>query len=189
MAEEMGRNLKQEFSCLISIMKMLSLSSWGLWCCSTTQVNCSKVEVVWSCPGAAVHAVAWLIVCTPILSCAVTWGFLLHQHISTSNVPRRESLNEYPCAHSAKSASKKKGLVQGRNKQLGNGAGTRNISLSSDAGLCPCEADLKLETNVLFFSREFDRLRLFSLFSARWAQTACVIGEFLLHWNCRLQLL
>lgn len=72
------------------------------------------------------------------------------------------------------SASKKKGLVQGWDEQLGSGAGTRNVSLSSDAGSCLCEVGMKLQTNVPFFSREFERLRLFSLFSAHRA-------DFLLH--------
>lgn len=78
-------------------------------------------------------------------------------------MPRRESLPKSLCAHSATSTSKKKDLVQDRNKQLGRRADARSVSLNSDA-------DRRLQANVPFSSRAFDRLRLFSLFLAHQAQ-------------------
>lgn len=91
--------------------------------------------------------------CTPILSWAVTWTILLHQHKSCANVPRRECLNKkMPLCHSSRSVCKRKGLVQGRNEQLGSGAGPRNVSFSRAAALCPCEAAMEPQTNTPFFS-------------------------------------
>lgn len=64
---------------------------------------------------------------------------------------------------------------------MGSGTGTRNISLSGDAGLRLHEVDVKLQVNAPCASRAFDGLRLFRLLSAPGAQAACVTGEFLLH--------
>lgn len=48
MAGEMGKNPREEFSSVISTVKILSLW-WRLWCPSTAQVSCSKLEEAWSC--------------------------------------------------------------------------------------------------------------------------------------------
>lgn len=160
MAGEMGQIPGWEFSCVISVGKMLSLW-WRLWCPSTTQVSCSNLEGAWPCPGAAGQALPWLISCPPILSWTVTWIILLHQHKSSANVPRRECLNKkMPLYHSSRSVCRRKGLVQGRNEQLGSGTGPRNVSFSRAAAWCPCK-QLWTHRLTLPSSAEFDRLRLF----------------------------